>query len=215
MSVSPVGCPGPPRRWSRHSSDALSWCQSKPLQRRKQAAAQEPAANHWADKTRVEEEEEEMRKVKRWAQSWGQRGNRDMGWNQMVMAGKKTERLVHIPTWVTSDSSMPHVLTAPQGDSSWAGLSLTQQNRFRKLSVCLNMTTPPSFDASKLRYIIYYKYLLAKNEREQSIVSQCQRRANNRKSILAVLYVKIRHLLCYCHYSSYLTTLMIWSEVGL
>lgn len=54
-SASPAGCPGPPRRWSTHSSDAQSWCQSEPLQRRRPAAAQEPAANHWADRTGGEE----------------------------------------------------------------------------------------------------------------------------------------------------------------
>lgn len=110
MPVSPVSCPSPPRRWSRHSSCAPSWCQSKPLQRRRQAAAQEPAANRWADRTMGGGGRRwTKREVKRWWQIWGQRDTGTWVGDGRKWGGEK--RLVCIPTWVTyQDNSRSHVL---------------------------------------------------------------------------------------------------------
>lgn len=50
-TASPVSCPGLPRRWSRRSSGAPSWCRSRRPRRRRPAAARGPAASRWADRT--------------------------------------------------------------------------------------------------------------------------------------------------------------------
>ena len=59
----------------------------------------------------------------------------------------KTDGKISLHTDVAifvSYQTVGHILTAPQGDSSRAKLSLTQQHRFWIFSVCFNnMTTPP------------------------------------------------------------------------
>lgn len=76
----------------------------------------------------------------------GVRNKQDMGWSvRQNPRPKKGERVsVHNNLDDIPDNSRSYVLTAPQGDSSWAWLSLAQRNRLWKLSICLNnMTMAP------------------------------------------------------------------------
>ncbi len=57
----PAGSPRTPRRWSRRSNTARSWCLWELTQRKTEAFSLEPAAIHWADRT-----ERDTTKLKRW-----------------------------------------------------------------------------------------------------------------------------------------------------